>query len=300
MIDSNAINPKLLLVNHIGRGNMPTDTHTFGKRITRWHELDIITWGEGTDYVNGRSYSVTGGDIFYRVPGMVNKHDLPYHCYFFVFDPCYDPTREPAYEMDSTNGSEITDSSSWNPIALLPFNSNPYLGKATNLERLSVMSMNLFMEFTSNNANPLLVKIMFLQLLHEVQAQLQQNEDELFPIHKYQHYQQSVIEVYTMMADRPNLNYSMRDFAERLNVSYSFFSRIFKAITGENFVTYASRLKLNYIKLQLMDTNKSVLEIAADCGFSDPNYLFIFFKREMGCTPNDYRILTARGRYGGK
>ena len=62
------LNPRLLNVSHMGEGNMPAGYRSFGERVTRWHELDIIPWGNGVDCIMGTDWPVTGGDLFYRTP----------------------------------------------------------------------------------------------------------------------------------------------------------------------------------------------------------------------------------------
>ena len=292
-----ALNPKILLINHIGKGNMPTDTPTFGSRATRWHELDIITWGHGVDHVLGKSYPVTSGDIFYRTPGLINRHDLPYHCYFFVFDPYYDESHEPQYALDPINQEHPSVEKAWDPIPLFSSAQQPYLGKAKDMELIIVLCQKLMMEYSSPHPDPLLLKILFLQLLREVASQVEINNSDKEITSTHGQYRQIILEHQKWMQENPTASFDMEEAAGRINVSYSFFSRLFKSITGEKYSAYAVKVKLNHVKLQLLDTNKTVAEIAADCGFSDPNYLYTLFKKRVGCTPTEYRLLMASGLY---
>ena len=290
-------NPKLILVNHIGKGNMPSNINTFGTRTTRWHELDIIIWGDGCDHVCGEDFSVTAGDIFYRTPGLCNKHDLPYHCYFFVFDPYYDEANEPAYLLDPLNGDANETDKTWCPIPSFSFAKKPYLGKAKDLEKLNSLCMDIMIEYSCANPDPRALKILFLRLVREVANQMNNDEEAIALLPCHQQYWQVIQDIKRWIRDNPTAQFSMETMANRLNVSYSFFSRLFKNITNEKFSNYVIRMKLNYVKIQLMDTNKSIAEIALECGFSDPNYLYILFQRELGCTPTEYRTRTAYGRF---
>lgn len=292
-----ALNPKLLVVSHIGKGNMPTDVPTFGRRVTRWHELDIITWGHGTDHVLGNSYPVTGGDIFYRSPGLSNQHDLPYHCYFFVFDPYYTEGNESLYELDAISRSETPATEVWNPIPLFASAQQPYLGKAKDMESIIVLCQKLIMEYSNATPDPLQTKILFLQLLREVAAQVASGAVDAAIPTAHQQYRQLIMEHKKWMQDHPEASFDMEEAAARMNVSYSFFSRLFKSITGEKYSSYAAKVKTDYVKLLLLDTNKTVAEIAEECGFSDPNYLYTLFRRSVGCTPTEYRIRMASGLY---
>lgn len=291
------LNPKVISVIHIGKGNMPLDTPTFGRRATRWHELDIITWGHGADHVLGASYPVTTGDIFYRCPGLSNQNDLPYHCYFFIFDPYYDESHEAQYRLDPLCRSEVPAEERWEPLPLFASAKEPYLGKAKNLEAIIALCQKLMIEYSSADPDPLQMKILFLQLLREVASQVCSGAAESVLPGKHQQYRQMIMDHKRWMQEHPKADFDMDKAAQRINVSYSFFSRLFKSITGEKYSAYATRIKLDYVKLRLLDTNKTVAGIAQECGFDDPNYLCTLFKRNVGCTPTEYRILMASGHY---
>ncbi len=287
------LNPKLILVNHIGMGNLPPNLTSFGSRITRWHELDIITSGNGTDHIDGTDWPVTGGDLFYRTPGMHNRHDLPFNCYFFVFDPYYDPSHTDAYEKDIVdlgNDLPVCDTA---PIAPFASATSPYLGKAKDPGKLAETARQILLEFSGARSNPLTLKILFMQLLNEIYTQVSAPEAEL-PCSGYPQYWMLIRDLKDWIKLHPTEDLSMESMARRLGVSYSFFSRLFKAVTGEAYSAYAVRTRLDYVKLQLMDTSKSISEIALDCGYSNPNYLYILFRREIGCTPMEYRIRNSR------
>lgn len=286
---AHALNPRLLHVNHIGQGNMPPGVDTFGERVTRWHELDIITWGNGVDHVLGRSWPVRAGDVFYRVPGLWNKHDLPYHCYFFVFDPYYAPEHEPEYAMPMIDRFEPIQDAPWEPIAPFSFATQPYLGKASDPNLLASLAFNLFLEFNSPASDPFNVKVLFLQLLNEVMRQLAETRVLEGVASGHEHYRQTIIDVCDSIKSQPQMRHSLSEMAERTNLSPNFFCRIFRELSGETFVRYVNRVKLNYVKLQLLDSEKTVSEISEECNFCDPAYLHTLFKREVGCTPMQYR-----------
>lgn len=53
---------------------------------------------------------------------------------------------------------------------------------------------------------------------------------------------------------------------------------------------YVQQLLANVIKHQLLHTDKSLVELAAEYRFCDPYYLSNFFKRQMGISPQLYRM----------
>ncbi len=52
---------------------------------------------------------------------------------------------------------------------------------------------------------------------------------------------------------------------------------------------YLTRLKLTKAKELLVNTDKSIEKIAAECGFSSANYFGLIFKKEIGLSPLNYR-----------
>ena len=74
------------------------------------------------------------------------------------------------------------------------------------------------------------------------------------------------------------------------------FSRQFKRHSGKSFSAFVSDLRLQSARRELVETDRSVLEIAGSCGFSEVSYFNRIFRRHLCCTPSEYR---ARARNGG-
>lgn len=82
------------------------------------------------------------------------------------------------------------------------------------------------------------------------------------------------------------------DIANELNMSYSWFRRLFKEYTGFPPSQYIQELRIQYAKELLTNTNLSIKEIAFDSGFENPEYFFTAFKNKTGYTPVKYREFT--------
>jgi transcriptional regulator GlxA family with amidase domain len=52
---------------------------------------------------------------------------------------------------------------------------------------------------------------------------------------------------------------------------------------------YVMRIRLNKAKGLLRNTNKSIEEVAFECGFSSANYFGLIFKKEIGLSPLNYK-----------
>lgn len=79
------------------------------------------------------------------------------------------------------------------------------------------------------------------------------------------------------------------DVSRQVNISPYYFSKLFKAETGTNFIEYLTDIRIEKAKEMLSDKNYSMKEICAAIGYSDPNYFSRTFKKNVGVTPTDYR-----------
>ena len=84
-------------------------------------------------------------------------------------------------------------------------------------------------------------------------------------------------------------NVDPEELAMRLNISYSWFHRVFKEYTGYAPAKYFQELKLRKAKQMLVGTSQSVKEISFFLGFQSTEYFFSFFKKRTGLTPLEYR-----------
>ncbi len=84
----------------------------------------------------------------------------------------------------------------------------------------------------------------------------------------------------------------MEKVAAELNMSYSWFRRLFKEYTGFAPAQYIQELRIQRAKELLTNTNLRTKEIAFECGFENPEYFFTAFKNKTGYTPTKYRDFT--------
>ena len=67
------------------------------------------------------------------------------------------------------------------------------------------------------------------------------------------------------------------------------FSRQFKRHSGKTFSAFVSDLRLQSARRELVETDRSILEIAVSCGFSEISYFNRIFRRHLRCTPSEFR-----------
>jgi two-component system, response regulator YesN len=82
---------------------------------------------------------------------------------------------------------------------------------------------------------------------------------------------------------------SLTEVADHLHLNSSYFSRMYKKETGEGFVEYVTRVKMEKA-IELLDHSiKSVEHIAFDLGFDSKSYFLKTFKKYYGLSPKVYK-----------
>jgi two-component system response regulator YesN len=82
---------------------------------------------------------------------------------------------------------------------------------------------------------------------------------------------------------------TIEKICKNLGVSSAYFSTVFKKETGKTFVTYLTDYRMDKAKEILMTSDKKTYVIAAEVGFTYPNYFSYVFKRQYGITPSKFR-----------
>ena len=76
-----------------------------------------------------------------------------------------------------------------------------------------------------------------------------------------------------------------RELARSLGMSYSYFSRSFKRVTGITFKQYLNRIRVNQAEKLLCRGSASVSEVATKCGYNSISYFINVYKGITGKTP---------------
>ena len=89
-------------------------------------------------------------------------------------------------------------------------------------------------------------------------------------------------------------NYSDKDIslhsvAREVNISPNHFSTIFSRETGETFISYLTRVRLDKAKALLKTTQMRTSDIGYDVGYNDTHYFSYVFKKHTGMTPKEFR-----------
>jgi AraC-like DNA-binding protein len=92
-----------------------------------------------------------------------------------------------------------------------------------------------------------------------------------------------------------NRKISLKEIADTSGLSAPYFSSIFKEEMGENLSNYLNRLRAERAAALLRESDLSLNEIAAACGFDDQSWFSKIFKCYTGFSPGKYRNLLTHG-----
>lgn len=95
-----------------------------------------------------------------------------------------------------------------------------------------------------------------------------------------------------IIAENFHTDITPEDIAERVNMSYSWFRRIFKQYTGLAPVQYIQEIRIHKSKELLTNSPLMIKEIAFEVGFNNTEYFATLFKKRTGYTPGRYREFT--------
>ena len=82
---------------------------------------------------------------------------------------------------------------------------------------------------------------------------------------------------------------SLEMLADEFKLNYTYVSHFFKEQIGETFGNYITRLRIDKAKKLLLETNKSIGEIAENVGYTNSTVFIRNFKKLEGMPPGQYR-----------
>lgn len=81
---------------------------------------------------------------------------------------------------------------------------------------------------------------------------------------------------------------TLTEIADSLYVNRSYLSQLFKRVTGETFVTYLNRFRIEKAKERMREKHYLISEISEMVGYQNPTYFSQVFKSITGKSPSEY------------
>lgn len=122
-----------------------------------------------------------------------------------------------------------------------------------------------------------------MNILGEIIAQVKNQEFEGKEIEK------RIKEAQFDIRERLDQSLNLEEFAQRYQMSYSYFRKLFKTYTGLSPAQYHLQLRLQKARDLISSTDKSVKEIAFNLGFESQFHFSKIYKKKFGFSPNKTR-----------
>lgn len=90
------------------------------------------------------------------------------------------------------------------------------------------------------------------------------------------------------MQSQPYQNFTVREMAEHLGVSASYFQYLYKEYFGIPFKTDLIHIRVDYAKSLMLNTDLKQEQVARLSGYNSEIHFYRQFKKETGMTPGEF------------
>ena len=142
-----------------------------------------------------------------------------------------------------------------------------------------------YMRYPTNRNNLLMMNVM-TQLYAELYFCRYASMEDRNMVYSHP---QWFIDTIEMLEDRYASNIQISDIAAALDISQSYFYKIFKEYTGLSPYQYLTQIRLNHARTLLTTTAHQIKYISFVVGFDSVSHFIRHFKKLTGFTPAEYR-----------
>lgn len=100
---------------------------------------------------------------------------------------------------------------------------------------------------------------------------------------------QTIKKAITFIDENYRENISLAQIAHNAGFSRIYFRNMFVAATGISPTEYLQNKRISKAKELTLTTDKSLMQIAQECGFSSQSYMNFVFRQSEGCSPREYK-----------
>ena len=122
----------------------------------------------------------------------------------------------------------------------------------------------------------------------DILIELADSLDSAQPSRTEQSYYRPLVVLRHEIYEFPGRSWNLPMCSEKLNISVTYFQKIYRKTFGVTCIHDIQKSKLDYAKKLLTHTNDTLQIIAERCGY-DYSHFMRLFKKEIGITPTEYR-----------
>ena len=166
-------------------------------------------------------------------------------------------------------------------------NSTIFHNKSKYIELKRMIAQLIYINYNETEHNDLLTISLAYQIVLELIRNFKSFENNLFsqnPKHL-----QRLRTIIQYLNSNYMENITLEQVAEKEFLSPSYFSHFFKVNMGVSFFNYLTGIRMNHAVNDLLTTNLTMEQIAANNGFANCRYYVDCFKKKYGMLPKQYR-----------
>lgn len=255
-------------------------------------EIAYVSSGRGLHSVGDKQYAISKGDlciinygishVFLRDPMEKDNELIVYNCLF----------RPEFLDYSLINSNDYKDIAGFLMFNTFFIENKPVISlKLTGSYQAEIEDLyrKMQMEFFSKQKGYInILRSCLIEMLTKIFRYVE-NQDL-----KESYSGSKKVDIMSKAFDFLKENYSsseinINEVAVRTFLSKSYFSKLFKDVTGQNFSVYLQNLRISEACTLLKTTDKKVTEILSDVGFKDVKNFNRLFKKITGKTPGEYR-----------
>ncbi|MBQ4556662.1 MAG: helix-turn-helix domain-containing protein [Clostridia bacterium] len=208
-------------------------------------------------FLNGNTIDVSSGDVLFLSRGSIYSMELMSDCYKYVFA-----------DFDFEDGVCLTS---------VAFSMQSFRGIESLFRRM----------LEKWRLQKLAVNEDCMAILYSIYAEILRAQSVAYiPLAKRTRLDAAVQFISENFADE---SLTVESVAATAAMSESHFRRLFKSTYQVSPVKYINLIRINRAKELIRYSNTSFSQIALDTGFANLYYFSRIFKKEVGCTPSEYR-----------
>lgn len=254
-----------------------TYTHPRYEMTAHWHtdmEIIRIIEGELDLRINTNQYNAKKGDIIFVNPERVHSA-TPYDCIYecVVFKP-------EAFVIGAQEINRFTEGLIKGELCIKEF----FLNKDDELHHMTnILFDKLSEEYEGKRFRITGALYNLYGLIME--KNLYSHTDTSVPNKNVP----KIKKVLNYIQKNSHSDITLNDMAEHIGMSRKYFCSFFKKMTTKTPFEYLNSYRVEKATKMILNSDKSITEVAYECGYNDLSYFIKTFKRINGVTPNGMR-----------
>ncbi len=235
------------------------------ERTAGCFEFEYILSADATAVIDDARYTLRPDTFLLRKPGQISWSIFPFTCYYIHFRP--------------EAGCEYTETLLRAPNYFQLIDSGRY----------RAVLEDLVMHLQSEPYDPHceLLNARLLELFYRIRVDSRRNH-KFLQMHP-KGYDRFISDSLDYMRSRFDEKITLRTLADLTGYTPNYFHRLFTEIMGATPQKYLTDIRIGHAKNLLAGTQKSLSEIAYECGFSSQSHFNTQFRKATLLTPYEYR-----------